>query len=438
MADEGEQEFEDLHSDEEEEEDADDDDLFDERNEVPGCCKITGKERRSLARMTSFEYARLVTTRGEQINGQSRVGIIPISTDALIIPQEELAVDKCPLYINRPSGSGKGIESWHSNELEIMDIGLSKMPLTPIQRIGSMTLEQIVGLHVVWPKITQPQPAKESEVKIPSRKRESSTRRSLVHSSEEIKAAPSPLKGILRKPGKKEETTAVKSKIKKPVVLSESEQEEGSIPAKKPLVVSSKSEQEKPPPAKGASVKGGAKSKKPPVVNSKSESESEQEEKPTPVKGAPVKGGAKSKKLPVVSSKSESESEQEKKPLPKRGPIKSGASLSSGSTSSPPLRQAKKVVSSSSSSSSSQVKKVPSRQPKTVASSSGSEPEEIVPLRKSSLPPRKGSLTEGTSSKKGSSKEKPKPKKKISSQADDEEEEEEVEINPQPRSRRTT
>ena len=170
--------------------------------------------------MTTYEYARAVTTRGNQIDDGSWVSIPSTSTDSLIIPRQELLKNKCPLYIDSPSGSRKGIESWHTSELEIIDMGLSEMPPTPIELIRSMSLEQMVGLHVVWTKITQPQPAKEvesaSKNKMSSRKRESSARRSLVTIPEEI-TTPS-IKGSTTRKGiseQKEKISVKKAPVSK-------------------------------------------------------------------------------------------------------------------------------------------------------------------------------------------------------------------------------
>lgn len=152
--------FSDINSEEEEEGSGEDDDdpYLGDHGSNGIITKIIGSDRKFTPRMTSFEYARLVETRSEQIEAGSHVGIDPIKlglTSSLDIAEEELKQGKCPLYVGKMSNDGKRMEPWHSSELQIMDSG-DGLVLTPIEKIKDMSLDDILGDHEVWSKITKP------------------------------------------------------------------------------------------------------------------------------------------------------------------------------------------------------------------------------------------------------------------------------------------
>jgi DNA-directed RNA polymerase subunit K/omega len=140
-------------NDEEEEEEDLEDDIYPDTSEAPVVKRrMTGASRTTLPRMTRYEESRVLETRSLQIQAGSSVGVIVKSIHTLNIAGQELEEERCPLFIERPDGSGKGSDLWHTNELEMVFAG--NQPKTPIQSIMDMSFEQIIGPHVVWPKIT--------------------------------------------------------------------------------------------------------------------------------------------------------------------------------------------------------------------------------------------------------------------------------------------
>ena len=156
MADD-EEDFSDIESGGEEEA-GDDDDPYADSGEVIDSVKIkVGKDRRYLAVLTNPELSRIIEARASQIEAGSAIGIElgpNDRTDALSIAEQELLRGECPIYIGRPSSDGKSKEKWHSRELQIMSLGNNPPPKPPVQKIQYMTFEEIIGEHVVWPKIT--------------------------------------------------------------------------------------------------------------------------------------------------------------------------------------------------------------------------------------------------------------------------------------------
>ncbi len=150
-------EYEDLEidPDEEEEDDEDDDDeSLTENTQLTSLGKqITGKNRTYLPRMTSYEFARVIGVRSNQIDYQSPVGINTSKTSSIEISEEELRGNKCPLYLGRPSGDGSKTEIWHTNELVKIDVGLKLRDPTPIQNIKNLTIDEILNFGGSFPTL---------------------------------------------------------------------------------------------------------------------------------------------------------------------------------------------------------------------------------------------------------------------------------------------
>jgi len=150
----------DIDSDGEEEGSGDEDiDPFaSERTHGNTVTKITGDDRKYTPILTSFILARIIPTRADQIDAGSPVGIDPREkgfTRSLDIAAEELKQGKCPLYVGMMSNDGKKVEYWHVNELQTTESRTKEDILPPIDRIKNMSLEDLVGDCVAWPKIRQ-------------------------------------------------------------------------------------------------------------------------------------------------------------------------------------------------------------------------------------------------------------------------------------------
>ena len=150
--------FSDIDSDGEEEGSGDDDnDPYNvEHIQNSAIIKKRGKDRRYEPIMTTFIKARVLNARTEQINAGSSVGIDPSVkglTKSLEIAEEELRQGKCPLYVCKTSNDGKVTEYWHTNELQRTEPDDEGIFLPPIDRIKNMSLEELLGDCVAWPKI---------------------------------------------------------------------------------------------------------------------------------------------------------------------------------------------------------------------------------------------------------------------------------------------
>lgn len=174
MADDEGEIFSDINIDDDEEGSGeDDDDPYIGESSSSGVVIVTGSDRRYIPRMTRFAYSRLVETRAAQIEAGSPVGIDAIAlglTNSLDIAEEELRQGKCPLYLGALSSDGKRMNLFHSNELQRTDPGEEP---SPIEKIGGMSLEDLLGEQIVWKGITNPQKREEEPIKSSKKKSKS-------------------------------------------------------------------------------------------------------------------------------------------------------------------------------------------------------------------------------------------------------------------------
>lgn len=157
MADDEGEIFSDINTEDDEEGSGeDDDDPYIGESSSSGVIIITGSDRRYIPRMTRFAYSRLVETRAAQIEAGSPVGIDAMAlelTNSIDIAEEELRQGKCPLYLGALSSDGKKMNLFHSKELQRTNP--SEEP-SPIEKIGGMSLEDMLGEQIVWKGITNP------------------------------------------------------------------------------------------------------------------------------------------------------------------------------------------------------------------------------------------------------------------------------------------
>lgn len=176
MADDEGEIFSDINIDDDEEGSGeDDDDPYIGESSSSGVVIVTGSDRRYIPRMTRFAYSRLVETRAAQIEAGSPVGIDAIALgliNSLDIAEEELRQGKCPLYLGALSSDGKRMNLFHSNELQRTDPGEEP---SPIEKIGGMSLEDLLGEQIVWKGITNPQKREEEPIKSSKKKSKSKT-----------------------------------------------------------------------------------------------------------------------------------------------------------------------------------------------------------------------------------------------------------------------